>query len=293
MPPWSSMCGDGHAAAFWSLASEANSEFRSYMEDGHRVVDPLLQHPGGDTVGYFGVFDGHGGRSETEYCEAKLHDIVLAELQAAGPGCKDPTSALISAFRIIDTQLAMLGAWNSGCTATVALLRRQAAGATLLHVANVGDTRAVLAELRVGGGSRRLSIDHHAGDPEETKRIVEGGGLVRYGRVGGQLIVSRSLGDHHLKSSGVSCVPSVSAVQFGAEECGGHALVIASDGLWDALSDEDAGDVVRSSAAAAIAQGGAPEAIGDAMRKQSAQALVDLAVERGSRDNILVLVVFF
>lgn len=293
-PPWGLARPGGGAVAAWSLASDPNADYRDYMEDGHRAVDPWLQQ-GGCTWAFFGVYDGHGGKSEMEYCEARLHDVVLGEVeQALGPGGGgDVGPALAGAFRKIDSQLAMLGAWGSGCTATVALLRRAPAGDATLHVANVGDSRAVLVELRAGGGARRVSTDHHAGDPDECKRIQEEGGFVRYGRVAGQLIVSRSLGDHHLKSAGVSCIPSVHTARVGADDAAGHALVIASDGLWDALSDEDAGDVVRSCAAAAGAQGGGPEMVVAALQETSARSLVDLAKDRGSRDNILVVVVFF
>ncbi|CAK0862394.1 unnamed protein product, partial [Prorocentrum cordatum] len=142
-----------------------------------KVVEPLLQGGGrrGEQVrwGFFAVYDGHGGRQEVDYCEKKLHDVVLAELRAMvpGPNCQEGVkAALASAFKKVDRQLEMLGAWSSGCTATVALVRRQSAGATLF-VANVGDSRAVL----LGGrrGFQRVSRDHKASDPAEAQRVVE------------------------------------------------------------------------------------------------------------------------
>lgn len=258
------------------------------MEDGHKVADPLIagNRNGEDAWGLFAVYDGHGGRNEVDYCEAKLHDVVLAELREPGAKSNAP-GVLVSAFKKIDGQLAMLGAWNSGCTATVALAHRQGSG-LVLHVANVGDSRAVV----VGGssGARRVSTDHRACDPGEAKRVEKDGGIVRHGRVGGQLSVSRSLGDHHLKASGVSCIPDVCTCSVPGD---GDALVIASDGLWDALSDEDAGQVLNSCVEQAVAKGGGEQAIASCLRDTTAQTLVDLAKQRGSRDNILALVVFF
>ncbi|CAK0862392.1 unnamed protein product, partial [Prorocentrum cordatum] len=129
------MCGAAQTAAFVSLASDPNEDFRDHMEDGHKVVEPLLQGGGrrGEQVrwGFFAVYDGHGGRQEVDYCEKKLHDVVLAELRAMvpGPNCQEGVkAALASAFKKVDRQLEMLGAWSSGCTATVALVRRQSAG---------------------------------------------------------------------------------------------------------------------------------------------------------------------
>jgi len=278
-----------------SLASDPNEEFRAYMEDGHMVVEPLLQGGGrrGEQVrwGFFAVYDGHGGRQEVDYCEKKLHDVVLAELRAMGPSpsCQEGVkAALASAFKKVDRQLEMLGAWSSGCTATVALVRRQGAGATLF-VANVGDSRAVL----LGGrrGVQRVSRDHRASDPAEAQRVVEEGGLVRHGRVGGQLSVSRSLGDHHLKTCGVSCIPDVFACELGSEHHG-TALLIASDGLWDALTDADAREVFAGCVSSAVSQGGSPQAVGRVLRDTAARTLVEIAKDRGSKDNILALVIF-
>eukprot|EP00931_Biecheleriopsis_adriatica_P089115 TRINITY_DN63297_c0_g1_i1.p1 TRINITY_DN63297_c0_g1~~TRINITY_DN63297_c0_g1_i1.p1 ORF type:complete len:587 (+),score=98.48 TRINITY_DN63297_c0_g1_i1:41-1762(+) len=283
----------GKTAAFFSLASDANSEFRPYMEDGHKVVDQLHRHGSKDSEelwGLFAVYDGHGGRSEVDYVEAKLHDMLVAELQskAPGTGCRNPQGALSTTFKKIDGQLGMLGAWNSGCTATVALVHQQASRRTV-HVANVGDSRAVLVSLC--GSSRRVSTDHRACDPAEAERVVRDGGIVRHGRVGGQLSVSRSLGDHHLKGSGVSCVPDVCSFSIAGEA---KALVIASDGLWDALSDEDAGEAIRACVQSARQNAaGSEQALADWLRENAARTLVQSAKERGSRDNILALVVFF
>jgi len=134
-------------------------------------------------------------------------------------------------------------------------------------------------------GVRRVSTDHRACDPSEARRITEEGGFVRHGRVGGQLSVSRSLGDHHLKGSGVSCVPDVCTCNAGE----GEVLVIASDGLWDALEDDDVRQVLRSCVENAVTQ---RVDIGSHMRDGAARALVNCAKERGSRDNILALAVF-
>lgn len=270
-----------------SCAEDPNEEFRAYMEDGHKVVDPFLIRSHGkqeDRWGLYAVYDGHGGRQEVEYCESKLHEVVLAELQHLGPG-RGVGDALSAAFAKIDGQLAMLGAWNSGCTATVALVHRHSGGSTL-HVANVGDSRAVV----VGAtAARRVSVDHRALDPGEARRVAEEGGMVRHGRVGGQLSVSRSLGDHHLKHSGVSCRPDVCSVEVGDY----RALVMASDGLWDALEDDDARKVIGECVDRAVSQGGDHHDVAAYLRESAARALVDCAKERGSRDNILALVVFF
>lgn len=283
--PWGQH-GKDATVSLVSIAQDANEGFRPYMEDGQHVADPFLTRGGrqGDRWGFFAVFDGHGGRQEVDYCQLKLHDILLSELRSLAPD-QDVSVSFQGAFAKIDSQLAMLGAWHSGCTATVALTHRTSSSLTL-HVANVGDSRAVLC---TSGTAKRLSVDHKASDPSETARIEREGGVVRNGRVGGCLSVSRALGDHNLKSSGVSCVPEVSTSALQENS----ALVIASDGLWDALQDADAAGVVERCVSQAVAQGADPRAVAGTLKESVAQDLVALAKERGSRDNILVLVIFF
>lgn len=284
---WASHTKDVSTAAFFSVAQDDNARYRSYMEDGHKVIDPLLRSQGDDdddSWGFFAVYDGHGGRQEVDYCESMLHEIVRAEVQHIQSD-EDVGRACRTAFEKVDSQLALMGAWSSGCTATVALVHRRGE-ATTLHVANVGDSRAVL----VGdAGSLRLSTDHRASDPCEAERVRREGGVVRNDRVGGQLSVSRALGDHNLKSRGVSCIPEVHTCSL----TGDHALIIASDGLWDALEDCDAGDLLSCCVERAVSvHGGDEQAIAEYLRTAAARELVECAKERGSQDNILALVIF-
>lgn len=58
-------------------------------------------------------------------------------------------------------------------------------------------------------------------------------------------------------------------------------LVIACDGVWDVMEDQDAVDLVRAHVA------GGPGRV-----KTAAQALVDAALAKGSTDNVTALVVF-
>jgi serine/threonine protein phosphatase PrpC len=78
---------------------------------------------------------------------------------------------------------------HAGCTAIVAVL----IGRTLT-VANAGDSRAVLC--RAGGRAEPLSFDHKPNQDREMARIGKAGGFVnQFGRVNGNLNLSRSIGD--------------------------------------------------------------------------------------------------
>ena len=66
-----------------------------------------------------------------------------------------------------------------------------------MHVANLGDTRAVLS---LDGTAKRVTIDHKTTNVSEQERIKKEGGLILKGRVGGQLAITRALGDLMLKT---------------------------------------------------------------------------------------------
>ncbi len=74
----------------------------------------------------------------------------------------------------------------------------------VLTVANAGDSRAVLC--RAGGVTSALSIDHKPQQMVEMNRITKAGGFVnQFGRVNGNLNLSRSIGD--LKYKQVPGIP--------------------------------------------------------------------------------------
>ena len=101
----------------------------------------------------------------------------------------------------------------------------------MLYVANAGDTRAVLCK---NGAAERLSKDHKATEPSEIQRVNEAGGAIIDKRVAGGLAVSRALGDHAYKTFGVTAEPYV--VRYVLRPFDKY-LIIASDGVWDVITD--------------------------------------------------------
>ena len=110
------------------------------------------------------------------------------------------------------------------------VVRREGAH-NVLYVANLGDTRAVLSK---SGQAERLSIDDKCDNPDEVARIKSVGGLILQMRVGGVLAVTRAFGDHSLRDSGLTAVPHIQKYTLKPFD---KYLVIASDGVWDELSD--------------------------------------------------------
>uniref|UniRef100_A0A453AJR4 protein-serine/threonine phosphatase n=1 Tax=Aegilops tauschii subsp. strangulata TaxID=200361 RepID=A0A453AJR4_AEGTS len=160
----------------------------------------------------------------------------------------------------------------SPCACCVTALLRE--GGRQLVVSGAGDCRAVLSR---GGRAEALTDDHRASRQDERDRIEAlKGGLVLncrgVWRVQGSLAVTRGIGDAHLKPW-VVAEPETRTVDVGAD-C--ELLILASDGLWDKVGNQEAVD------AAASSSGDLPAAC---------RRLVDMAVSRGSSDDISVLVV--
>jgi len=252
-------------------ADDQNTRFRKYMEDEHMVV------PNFASRGLFcGLYDGHGGRLAVEFVKEQLHQIAERELLSGAPG-EAPLEAMKRAFLKVDRMLLPIGAVNCGTTCAVCLcLRGPSPGSPLeLHVANTGDTRVVL--LSDGSApARRLSVDHVATDPDEVRRVQLSGGHVMGNRVGGTLAVTRALGDHVLKGSdgGVTAEPHCVVYRVGPAD---RFVIMASDGVWDVMSDDDVQQLVLQHAERPL--------------DEISRNVVQAAKQFGSRDNLSALVV--
>jgi len=213
----------------------------------------------------FGVFDGHGGVECARYIKKHLPSLLCERM-----GSQEPRDALRSAFLATDRnfieQVTILDD-DAGSTCVVALIQ-----SGTLYVAHAGDSRAIL---RRQGGAQRLTIDHKPGRVDECERVARCGGRVVRGRVNGVLAVSRAFGNKHLKSC-VTAEPEILKVDL---QKGDDYLILASDGLWDVVSDQVALQLVD----AQCKQGKG--------LKEAAEVLTSQAIELGSRDNITVIVV--
>ncbi|KAK9014115.1 hypothetical protein V6N11_005284 [Hibiscus sabdariffa] len=101
--------------------------------------------------------------------------------------------------------------------------------------ANCGDSRAVLCR---GTQTIPLTVDHKPDREDELERITSSGGrILNWGclRPEGILSMSRAIGDHDLKPWVISVPEFTFMTRTDEDEC----LILASDGLWDVLSNEE------------------------------------------------------
>jgi serine/threonine protein phosphatase PrpC len=133
---------------------------------------------------------------------------------------------------------------RSGSTAIVVVL-------TPTHIvcANVGDSRAILR--RSSSASVPLSFDHKPCNTPERLRIERAGGSIKGKRIDGDLAVSRAFGDFVHKNNTtlastrqkVTCCPEISIHRRDIKK--DQFLVLACDGIWDVLSNEECSNMVN------------------------------------------------
>merc|ERR1712087_35496 len=149
-----------------------------------------------------------------------------------------------------------------------------------------GDSRGILVS--TDGGVVEMSKDHKPNSDSERHRITaEGGRVVFFGtwRVEGGLAVSRSFGDRLLKRW-IIAEPEVVAHKVN-EEAKDLFLILATDGVWDTVSNAEAARCALESWNDEAQQN---EDLNERLRV-IAQKITSFAYTRGSMDNITTLVV--
>ncbi|XBI18148.1 hypothetical protein VPH35_060014 [Triticum aestivum] len=237
---------------------------RASMED---FYDMRSSKMGAKNINLFGVFDGHGGSCAAEYLKEHLFENLLKHPSFI----TDTKTAISESYTKTDSDF--LDAETNihredGSTASTAIFV-----GNHLYVANVGDSRAVISK---AGKAIALSDDHKPDRSDERERIENAGGVVTFSgtwRVGGVLAMSRAFGDRLLKPF-VVAEPEIQEQEIDDEL---EYLILASDGLWDVVSNEHAVAFVKEEVG--------PEA--------AARKLTQIAFARGSTDNITCIVVEF
>lgn len=205
------------------------------------------------------VMDGHGedGDKVSQNIKSKFVNYLFAHDAFA----TDIKAALTDVIARCETEVireATIETDFSGTTFTAAVIRDN-----VCVLANIGDSRTSLAYRKPDGTvvAEALTVDHKPDLPTEKARIESKGGrvfAVEYDDgVDGParvwlghmdvpgLAMSRSLGDAVAHSAGVSSEPEFFEYHFnqGREDL---VLVMASDGLWEFMTDQEVMDIAVS-----------------------------------------------
>jgi len=211
--------------------------WRITMEDALVAVTDVEGRP---DVSFFGVFDGHGGTKSSKYAAQRLFETLKVQEDFGN----DWAAALRSSFLQLDSDMLKdpVVDDSSGSTSVTTLLV-----GNKVFCANAGDSRAVMC---VKGQCVPLSYDHKPQNKDERDRIIKANGSVNYGRVNGNLALSRAFGDFAYKANtGLSqteqmviALPDIICEDITNDT---EFIFLACDGIWDVKSNAQVVGFIR------------------------------------------------
>ncbi|KAL1344909.1 hypothetical protein HN51_018710 [Arachis hypogaea] len=264
----------------------------------------LCQGYGMEDAAFCGVFDGHGrnGRIVSQIVNKRLSSLILDQKNMITHAKNDNNTiledddsctnknfqewkeAILCAFRVMDMEVNQLENLDFSCSGTTAIVAiRQSED---LIMANLGDSRAVLGTICDGEIIPiQLTTDMKPGLPREADRIRSCNGRVfalheepHIQRVwlpnenSPGLAMSRAFGDFILKDHGIIAIPEISFRPLTSSD---QFVVLASDGVWDVLSNIEVCSIVWTTENEAAAAKAVVEAATAAWKSKYPSSKVD------------------
>ncbi|KAG0587469.1 hypothetical protein KC19_2G166500 [Ceratodon purpureus] len=215
----------------------------------------------------------YGSNVSTAYesaYERELSDVEEFSRELREPPVREPPSMFgpwkeshLMAFKEMDQDLRTHPAIDTFCsgTTTVTVLKQ----GQHLVIGNVGDSRAIMGTRDENGSWKavQLTVDLKPNLPHEAQRIKECKGRVfalhdepEVMRVwlpfdnSPGLAMARAFGDFCLKDYGVIAVPEVTYRQVTDRD---KFIILATDGIWDVLTNEEAVQIIATAPTRATA----------------------------------------
>ena len=212
----------------------------------------------------FAIFDGHNGTIVSEFLQKNFARTLRKNLEKSQFKIEE---SLGNSFIEIDSELKKNEKSKmTGSTATIVLIDNN-----LIYCANVGDSTCYYLSI---DEIKQLSIQHNIKNKKEVDRIKKNNGLIFNGRVFGSLSVTRAIGDFDFKDAGVVAIPTISKEKICDKS---KFVILASDGLWDVISKDDAFEMSKNMENA----------------KGFCELLVKDAIDKGTGDNVSCIVIQF
>jgi len=231
-------------------------------------------------VNIFAIYDGHGGKFVSKYLSENVPKYFL------NPSVKYPLSGryIRESFKTIQSTLEKkhneeADYCGSTCIMVIDYIYEKK---RIIDIINLGDCRSVISR---ENKANILTKDHKPNWPEEKERIKKMGGEIYYDgcdwRIG-DLSVSRSFGDLDNKPY-ISCVPDIFRYKLTKKD---QFIIIGCDGLWDVVDNQEAVNFILTNAY---------DMEHNRINKKTnlARLLADYAIQKGSTDNVTIIIVFF
>eukprot|EP00511_Aplanochytrium_stocchinoi_P001269 CAMPEP_0204831730 /NCGR_PEP_ID=MMETSP1346-20131115/11378_1 /ASSEMBLY_ACC=CAM_ASM_000771 /TAXON_ID=215587 /ORGANISM="Aplanochytrium stocchinoi, Strain GSBS06" /LENGTH=283 /DNA_ID=CAMNT_0051962979 /DNA_START=296 /DNA_END=1147 /DNA_ORIENTATION=+ len=252
------------------------------MEDAHTHLLPTKNN---DSLGFFGVFDGHGGDLAAIF--AAKHVLTFIENSEAFDDIDenlDPeilARAMMEGFIDCDEDMKEIpvcrsGQDFSGSTGVACFITPD-----YVVVANTGDSRlAICKDSKVAFAS----MDHKPNDERERQRVENAGGIIADDRVNGDLASARSFGDFRYKldpnlppsQQQITVLPDCTILDRSPED---EFIIVACDGIWDVMSNLEATRYVLTALKMGLSLA------------KTAEMVLDECLRKSSGDNMSIMII--
>ena len=232
----------------YSFREDQNIDSEILMEDKSKSIENFNNDK---NQMLFEIFDGHGGDEMSAYLQNNLAKIYKQNLLLNKGNI---ILSLKNAFHDADDEMrGQLNIEGLGSTGSlVHLVKNNFSDELVVYSANVGDSRVSLISQE---HIIRLSYDHRTSDEKEKKRILESGMDIIDDRICGTLMLTRIFGNYEYKeendeknseneNKGLICEPFISKINIDPN-IENQFLIIASDGVWDILTEEDIQKIIQ------------------------------------------------
>ena len=231
-------------------------------------------------INFFAVFDGHGGKAVSKFLKDNLPPLFVNKFPKKIYNKQSSASKyFIKIFDLLQNKMKEdhpRAVQYCGSTCCVVIQYKDSSDKNKIWVLNIGDSRAV--KCNKNNIAEQLSQDHKPNNPEEKKRIESLGGKIQFDGCDWRikdLSLSRAFGD-------IECTPYVThlpQIYNYKVSSSDKFMIIACDGLWDVVSNQDATDFVN-------------QLLITNNKVNYAKELAQYALTKGSLDNVTVMIYF-
>lgn len=261
------------------INSYSNLGKRESNEDTHEVK---LNRD----ISLFAIYDGHGGDKISKFLKGHLLQYfedkkIFDDINKFEKYVSKIFDHMQKQFYVNYKHLSE----HCGSTAIICVIIKN-----IITVINLGDCRAIMAnEYNI---ANQLSKDHKPDSYEEKKRIKSlGGRIYKDGddwRIK-EFSLARSFGDLDGKPY-ISHLPDVFHYKINKND---KCIVLACDGLWDVMSNQEVFDFIRENVSTVKNNYASRVHYSKNSDKNVAKSLSERAIKLGSHDNITIIIIFF
>lgn len=273
---------------------------RDQNEDFHDVVLNLnKKNKDKEHVNFYAVYDGHGGTFVSKFLHNIMPNIftVKREKSIYPIRAKTIEKIYVNLQNILKVKYTK-NASQAGSTCLIALHNKQGDN-DYLTVINTGDSRCIICRSDAGvNHAREITKDHKPHSFEELHRIKKLGGRPVFDgydwRIN-DLSVSRAFGD--IDANYVTNIPDIYKLKLlmknNKNTPHDKFFILACDGLWDVMSSQEVVNFILERCYI-ITKSENGHIIDKRIKtdKDIAKELGKYALQKGSSDNVTIIVVF-